>query len=94
MLDQNLPADVQDFLQQEVACGKFSNETEVVVAAVRQFRDSETVSDDIPDLQSLDTMNWDDLIPVPPERPSGRIQVRLKGMGRDRPSPAENPFAE
>jgi hypothetical protein len=35
-----------------------------------------------------------DLIPIPPERPSGKISVRLRKAGRDKPLPAENPWAE
>jgi hypothetical protein len=36
----------------------------------------------------------DDLIPVAPDRPHGKISVQLKKTGRDTPLPAENPWAE
>lgn len=39
-----------------------------------------------------DVLDWDNLIPVAPVRPSGRIKVRLKNLGRDRPQPAEDPW--
>lgn len=41
-----------------------------------------------------DVLDWEDLIPVAPARPGGKIQVRLKRRGRDRPLPAEDPWAE
>ena len=94
MFPQDFPADVQHFLQQEVASGKFLNEADVVVAAVRQYRDSDSGLGDVTAENVSDTLNWDDLIPIPPARPSGRVHVRLKMVGRDRPLPAEDPFAK
>ena len=41
-----------------------------------------------------DVLNWDNLIPVPPARPSWRIRVRLKKASRDVPLPAEDPWAK
>ena len=41
-----------------------------------------------------EAIEWEDLIPEPPARPSGRIPVRLTKAGRDKPLPAENPWAE
>ena len=48
---------------------------------------------ELPDIEEDDVLNWDNLIPVAPARPSGRIKVRLKNLGRDRPQPAEDPWA-
>ncbi len=45
------------------------------------------------DTEEDDVLNWDNLIPVAPARPSGRIKVRLKNCGRNRPQPAEDPWA-
>ena len=45
-------------------------------------------------MQENDILDWDNLIPVPPARPTGRIQVRLRKVGRDHPLPAEDPFAK
>ena len=47
----------------------------------------------LPDIEEDDVLNWDNLIPVAPVRPSGRVEVRLKNLGRDRPQPAEEPWA-
>jgi hypothetical protein len=97
MLTLSLPADVQQYLEQEVAMGKYPSEADLVVVAVRRFRDS---NGDMPQCREhgaedhQDVLNWDNLIPVPPERPGGRICVNLKSAGRDRPLPAENPWAE
>ena len=41
-----------------------------------------------------EAIEWEDLIPEAPARPSGRIPVRLRKAGRDKPLPAENPWAE
>jgi len=41
-----------------------------------------------------EVIEWDDLIPEPPTRPSGRISVRLRKSERDEPLPAESPWAE
>jgi hypothetical protein len=41
-----------------------------------------------------DVLDWDNLIPVPPVRPGGRIQIRLKKARRDLPLPAEDPWAK
>ena len=38
-MSESLPADVREFVKQAVATGEFSNEDEVVVAAVRTFRE-------------------------------------------------------
>ena len=94
MLPQDLPADVQQFLQQEVACGKFLNEGDVVVEAVRRYRDSDPGSGNVTAEHVSDTLNWDDLIPIPPPRPSGRVHIRVKMVGRDQPLPAEDPWAK
>jgi putative addiction module CopG family antidote len=40
MINVSLPADVEQFLHQAVAEGKFSSEQEAVAAAVRLLRDS------------------------------------------------------
>ena len=45
-------------------------------------------------VEDEDVLNWDDLIPVAPARPSGRIRVRVKKARRDKPAPAEDPWAE
>ena len=45
-------------------------------------------------VEEVDALNWDDLIPIAPPRPSRRIRVRLKKVGRDRPLPAEDPWAK
>jgi hypothetical protein len=39
-------------------------------------------------------LDWDNLIPVPPPRPGGRVKVRLKKVGRGKPLPAEDPWAK
>jgi len=44
--------------------------------------------------QDQDVLNWDNLIPVAPDRPCGRIQVRLKKARRDKPAPADDPWAK
>lgn len=44
--------------------------------------------------QDQDVLNWDNLIPVAPDRPSGRIQVRLKKARKDKPAPADDPWAK
>lgn len=41
-----------------------------------------------------DVLDWENLIPLAPARPGGKIQVQLKRRGRDRPLPAEDPWAE
>ena len=41
-----------------------------------------------------DVLGWENLIPVAPARPGGRIQVRLKKTRRDQPLPAEDPWAK
>jgi Arc/MetJ-type ribon-helix-helix transcriptional regulator len=94
MLSQDFPADVQQFLLQEVASGKFLNEADVVVEAVRRYRDSDASATEVIAEHEYDTLNWDDLIPVPPARPSGRVRVRVKMVGRDQPLPAEDPWAK
>jgi Arc/MetJ-type ribon-helix-helix transcriptional regulator len=96
MPSYDFPTDVQTFLQQEVASGKFPNETDAVVAAVRQYRDSDAAPGPTEGTaeDASDTLNWDDLIPEPPTRPSGRVRVRLKTAGRDRPLPAEDPWVK
>jgi Arc/MetJ-type ribon-helix-helix transcriptional regulator len=94
MLSQDFPADVQQFLQHEVASGKFGSEADVVVAAIRRYRDSDPGLGGQSAEHEPDILNWDDLIPTPPDRPSGRVHVRLKMVGRDRPLPAEDPFAK
>ena len=43
--------------------------------------------------ENEDVLNWDNLIPVAPPRPGGRIQVRLKKAQRDGARPAEDPWA-
>ena len=48
---------------------------------------------ELPGHEEDDVLNWDNLIPVAPPRPSGHIKVRLKNLGRDRPQPAEDPWA-
>ncbi len=48
---------------------------------------------ELADNEEEDVLDWDNLIPVAPVRPSGRIKVRLKNLGRDRPQPAEGPWA-
>lgn len=40
-----------------------------------------------------DVLNWDDLIPVAPARPGGRIHVRLTKTRREQPLPAEDSWA-
>lgn len=35
----------------------------------------------------MDVLNWDNLIPVPPARPTRKIRVRLRNIGRDKPIP-------
>jgi hypothetical protein len=45
------------------------------------------------DKEENDVLDWDNLIPVAPARPNGRIKVRIKNLGRDRPQPAEDPWA-
>jgi hypothetical protein len=52
------------------------------------------VENDAAPAEQEDVLDWDNLIPIAPARPSGRIQVRLKKTGRDRPLPAEDPWAE
>jgi len=47
---------------------------------------------EVPDDQEL--LNWDDLIPTAPPRRGGRIQVLLKKARRDKPLPAEDPWAK
>jgi len=44
--------------------------------------------------QQPDVLNWEDLIPVAPPRPSGRIQVRLKKARKDGPASADDPWAK
>ena len=69
MSSLDFPADIQQFLQQEVASGKFTSETDVVVAAVRRYRESDVAA--APVAQDSDVLNWDDLVPVAPDRPGG-----------------------
>jgi Arc/MetJ-type ribon-helix-helix transcriptional regulator len=40
-MTDTFPPDVQQFVRQEIACGNFRNEQELVVKAVRSLRDSE-----------------------------------------------------
>lgn len=47
-----------------------------------------------PSLPVSVAVDADDLIPVAPDRRRGKISVQLKKTGRDRPLPAENPWAE
>ena len=54
--------------------------------------DSDTSSTDTPD-ENEDVLSWDNLIPVAPPRPSGRIRVRLKKVQRDDRPCAEDPWA-
>lgn len=44
--------------------------------------------------QQQDVLNWEDLIPVAPPRPSGQIQVRLKKARKDGPASADDPWAK
>ena len=51
----------------------------------------------ISDVQSFgedEGIEVDNLIPVPPDRPSGKISVKLNSSGRDKPVPAEDPWAD
>jgi len=48
----------------------------------------------LPTDEEEDVLNWDNLIPVAPATPSGRIRVRLKKASRDVPLPAEDPWAK
>jgi hypothetical protein len=45
-------------------------------------------------VEDEDVLNWDNLIPVAPPRPSRRIRVRLKKAQRGKPAPAEDPWAK
>ena len=92
MSSLNFPADIQQFLQQEVANGKFPSETDVVVAAVRHYRNSDGFVEPI--ARDSDVLNWDNLIPVPPDRPGGRLHARVTSAGRDTPLPADDPWAK
>lgn len=65
--------------------------------------DSEQVPEQVPEeavescqgaIEEGEILDGDNLIPVAPPRHGGRIQVRLKRSGRDKPLPAENPWAE
>lgn len=91
MVPLDFPADLQQFLHQEVASGKFRTEEDVVVEAVRRYRDSGTglTAESTPDV-----LNWDNLIPIPPHRPGGRLRAHLKMAGRDQPLPADDPWAK
>jgi hypothetical protein len=90
----DFPADVQQFLRQEVASGKFPSEAEVVVAALRRYRDSDACSTGELVDHEPDVLNWDDLIPVPPDRPGGPLPVRFAMAGRDKPLPADDPWVK
>ena len=54
--------------------------------------DSDANSTDTP-YENEDVLSWDNLIPVAPPRPGGRIRVRLRKVQRDHPPPAEDPWA-
>jgi hypothetical protein len=44
--------------------------------------------------EEADVLDWDDLIPVAPPRPRGRLRVHLKKAGTDEPLPADDPWAK
>ena len=67
--------------------------------AVKESRSDPTPEDSAPKsadsaFQDEDVLNGDDLIPVAPARPGGRIRVRVKKAQRDKPAPAEDPWAK
>lgn len=79
---------------QEGGRGGQSSPIAVVQGAEPTF--GEAVSDDLErgGGDSVEVLNWDNLIPVPPNRPGGRVRVKLKKLGRDTPFPAEDPWAK
>ena len=50
-----------------------------------------------PDLRVTDpqdVLDWERQLPIPPQRHSGFVRVRLVDLGRDKPIPAEDPTPE
>jgi hypothetical protein len=69
-------------------------EVEVAVLSETDSNSNNVEGDGLRVAQEPDALNWDDLIPVPPDRPGGRLPVRLVMAGRDKPLPADDPWAE
>jgi hypothetical protein len=87
-------ADVLRQVEQLLAAAEQSEEERVMDSRREELQMGSEVENGPPPADQQDVLDWDDLIPIAPARPNGRIQVRLKKTGRDRPFPAEDPWAK
>lgn len=46
-----------------------------------------------PDVPQDDLLNWDAWIEVAPKRPSRKLRVHIRNIGRGRPMPIEDPWS-
>ena len=67
-------------------------EEKVESGITQEFADTQRQHVAFPAYSEEDILNWDVAIQVPPPRPSGTIQVKLKYKGRSKPIPIENPW--
>ena len=81
-------------LQQTSETVQKSRTGDLMEARSDQVRTDPQLTSRDSDAGQHDVLDWDNLIPVAPARPTGRIRVRLKKARRDEPLPAEDPWAK